>query len=249
MNVLILEDENRAANHLQRILRYVAPEMKVLTVIDTAREAIDYLSTKPPVNLIFSDVQLADGLSFEIFRKVEVQVPIIFTTAYDTYAIDAFNTNGIDYLLKPIEEDRLKQAIQKVRQFSARFDINSLLNMANLAPQKQTKSRFIVKVGDKIKSVVVDDIKAFYSYDKATYLHTKSDRDYIIDYSLDELQFLLDSTRFFKINRRFIVSYDVCTNIFAWSNSRLKLIIEGIDDTQIVVAREKVPEFKQWLDR
>ena len=158
---------------------------------------------------------------------MNVQCPIIFTTAYDKYAIDAFNTNGIDYLLKSIEEDRLKQAVHKARQFSAQIDLNSLIYLSNLVPQKQTKSRFMVKVGEKIKSISVDDIKLFHSYEKATWLHTRSDREYIIDYSLDDLQHMLDSTRFFKINRKYIVS---------------------IDD-QIIDAREKVQEFKQWLDR
>ncbi|MEN8226869.1 MAG: LytTR family DNA-binding domain-containing protein [Bacteroidota bacterium] len=249
MNVLILEDENRAANHLERLIHAVAPDMTVVGKLETVRESIEYLNTNPPVSLIFSDVQLADGLSFEVFEQVEVQYPIIFTTAYDTYAIDAFNTNGIDYLLKPIEEERLKQAIQKSRQFTTQIDLDGLFKLTNLAPQKKTKSRFMVKVGEKIKSIVIDDIKAFYSYEKATYLQTKSGRNYIIDYSLDELQLLLDGDRFFKINRKYIVSLEACTHIFAWSNSRLKLDIEGIDDDHIVVAREKVQEFKQWLDR
>ena len=249
MNVLILEDENRAANHLERLIQAVAPEMKIIAKVETVRESVKYLSSNPPVSLIFSDVQLADGLSFEIFNQVKVKCPIIFTTAYDQYAIEAFNTNGIDYLLKPIEEDRLKQSILKARQLSSPLDLNSLLALANLVPGKQFKSRFMVKVGDKIKSIVVEDIKAFYSFEKTTYLHTISNRDYIIDYSLDELQLLLDDTRFFKINRKYIVSHEACTHIIAWSNSRLKLEIEGIDDNQIVVAREKVQEFKQWLDR
>ncbi len=249
MNVLILEDESRAANHLHRLINAVTPDMKVVAILETVRESVEYLKKMAPVSLIFSDVQLADGLSFEIFGQVEVKCPIIFTTAYDTYAIDAFNTNGIDYLLKPIEENRLKQAIDKARLFTEQIDLNNLLNLANLSAQRQTKSRFLVKVGDKIKSIVVEDIKVFYSFEKTTYIHTASHRNYIIDYSLDELQILLDSYRFFKINRKYIVSFDVCTHINAWSNSRLKLEIDGIDDDHIVVAREKVQEFKQWLDR
>jgi len=249
MNVLILEDENRAANHLERLIHAVAPEMTVVAKIDTVRESIEYLNTNPPVSLIFSDVQLADGLSFEIFSQVEIHAPIIFTTAYDVYAIDAFNTNGIDYLLKPIEEKRLKQAIQKARQLTAEIDLGTLLGLSNLVPKNQYKSRFLVKVGDKIKSIEVGDIKVFYSFEKTTYLRTSVNRDYIIDYSLDDLQHVLDGTRYFKINRKFIVSYEACTTMYAWSNSRLKLDIEGIDDSHIVVAREKVQEFKQWLDR
>ncbi len=249
MNVVILEDENRAASHLQRLIHTVAPEMTVIAVFEAVRDAIDQFQSLPKVDLIFSDVQLADGLSFEVFRQVTVQCPIIFTTAYDTYAIEAFNTNGIDYLLKPIEEERLSQAIQKARKFTTQLDLQNLLQLTSAAPGKKNKSRFLVKVGEKIRSIVVEDIIAFYSFEKATYLHTRSNRDYIIDYSLDELILLLDSDRFFKISRRYIVSFEACSQIIAWSNSRLKLDIPGIDDQKIVVAREKVQEFKQWLDR
>ena len=247
MNILILEDENRAANHLQRLIAAAAPEMTVISVFETVRDSVEYLQTTPDISLIFSDVQLADGLSFEIFKQVEVPCPIIFTTAYDTYAIEAFNTNGIDYLLKPIEEERLKQAIQKARKLSSQMDLHKLVNL--MVPQKRTKSRFMVKVGEKIKSIMIEDILLFYSFQKATYLHTTSNRDYIIDYSLDELHLLLDEGRYFKINRKYIVSLEACNHIYAWSNSRLKLDSEGIDDSHIVVAREKVQEFKQWLDR
>jgi DNA-binding LytR/AlgR family response regulator len=249
MKVLILEDENRAAHHLQRLLQEVAPDMQVLAVKETVREAVAYLQSNPPLSLIFSDVQLADGLCFEVYNQVEVNCPIIFTTAYDTYAIEAFNTNGIDYLLKPIEEDRLKQAIQKVRQFSARIDLAALLKLTDLMPKKPAKTRFMVKVGEKIRSIAVEEIKLFYSFEKATFLHTHTDREYIIDYSLDELQHLLDENLFFRINRKYMVSLAACSHIYAWSNSRLKLDIEGLDDSRIVVAREKVQDFKQWLDR
>ena len=247
MNVLILEDENRAANHLQRLIAAVAPDMKVISVFETVRDSVEFLKTAPAISLIFSDVQLADGLSFEIFNQVEIQCPIIFTTAYDTYAIEAFSTNGIDYLLKPVEEERLKKAIQKATKLSHQIDLNKLVNL--MQPEKKHKSRFMVKVGEKIRTIPVEDILLFYSFEKATYLHTSSKRDYIIDYSLDELQLLIDDARFFRINRKYFVSLEACSQIYAWSNSRLKLDIEGVDDSHIVVAREKVQEFKQWLDR
>lgn len=249
MNILILEDENRAAHHLQRMLQEVAPEMQLVAVKETVREAVEYLQSNPALSLIFSDVQLADGLCFEVFSQVEVSCPIIFTTAYDTYAIEAFNTNGIDYLLKPIEEERLKQAIQKARQFTSQIDLSTLLNLSGLPARKQSKSRFLVKVGEKIRTIPVEEVKAFYSFEKATFLHTTSKRNYIIDYSLDELQQLLDEDLFFRINRKYLVSLEACKHIYAWSNSRLKIDIEGIDDQKIVVAREKVQEFKLWLDR
>jgi DNA-binding LytR/AlgR family response regulator len=161
MKVIILEDENRAVNHLKRLIQLVAPEMEVTRIFDTVRDAVPYLEKEPAVDLIFSDVQLADGISFEIFSKVSVKCPIIFTTAYDTYAIEAFNTNGIDYLLKPIEEERLRKAIEKARQFTTRIDLDGLLNLRSGTGHRRTKSRFMVKVGEKIKTIMVEDILAF----------------------------------------------------------------------------------------
>lgn len=248
MKVIILEDENRAVNHLKRLIHQVAPDIEVIAVFDTVREAVSYLEEEPALDLIFSDVQLADGLSFEIFSKVAVNCPIIFTTAYDTYAIEAFNTNGIDYLLKPIEEDRLRQAMEKARQFTTNINLESLLNLSSKNMQKPVKSRFMVRVGEKILTVRVEDILAFYSFEKTTFLHTTSHRNYIIDYSLDELEGMIDPGVFFKINRKYIVSIDACSRIIAWSNNRLKIDIEGIDDPKIVVARERVKDFKAWLD-
>lgn len=249
MNVLIIEDETRAANHLERLLNDIAPDMNVVMKTQSVKESIKYLNTNPDISLIFSDIQLADGLSFEIYNEIQVTCPIIFTTAYDQYAIDAFKTNGIDYLLKPIEDDRLRQAIAKVKKLSPSINLQNLLNLTNLNTNKQYKSRFMVKVGDKIKSIAVEDIKAFYSMERATFLLTTKNNNYIIDHSLDDLQNLVDPNHFFKISRKYIVSYKACSNILAWSNSRLKITIEGIEDQQVVVAREKVKEFKQWLDR
>lgn len=246
MKVLIIEDESRAANHLARLIGEVAPEMEIISKIESVMEAVRFLQTNPNLDLIFSDIQLADGLSFEIYNQVEIRCPIVFTTAYDKYAIEAFNTNGIDYLLKPIEQDRLKQAIHKVKSLKSGVDMFSLLQQANLVPK--TKSRFMVKVGEKIKSIVVDDIKLFYSQDKASFLHSNSDRIYAIDYSLDELQQMLSEDVFFKINRKYLVSFNCCNNIVTYSNSRLKLKINGVDDDQIIVARERVQDFKRWLD-
>lgn len=248
MKVIILEDENRAVSHLKRLIHEVAPELEVSAVFETVREAVAYLEEEPPVDLIFSDVQLADGTSFEIFSKVRILCPIIFTTAYDTYAIDAFNANGIDYLLKPIEEERLKKAIEKARKFTSGTGIETLQKLHTGRETQRTKSRFMVKVGEKIRTIMVEDILAFYSFEKTTYLHTITHRNYIIDYSLEELEHMLDVGRFFKINRKYIVSIESCAQIIAWSNNRLKIDIEGIDDHKIVVARERVKEFKNWLD-
>jgi DNA-binding LytR/AlgR family response regulator len=249
MKVIILEDETRAASYLERLIQKVAPEMAVVAKIESVREAVPYLEAHGDIGLIFSDVQLADGLSFEIFKQVAVSCPIIFTTAYDHYAIEAFKTNGIDYLLKPIEEERLSKAIEKSKLFSPSLALEKMLMLSNTVSAKTYKARFMVKVGDKIKSIPVEEILAYYSLEKATYLHTNSNRDYCIDYSIDQLETLLDPALYFRISRKYIVSIQACTNILAWTNSRMRLKIEGINDENIIVARERVQEFKEWLDR
>jgi DNA-binding LytR/AlgR family response regulator len=249
MKIIILEDEPRAARHLERMLAKVAPEMKVGAKLESVRDGIKYLQSNPEPELIFSDIQLADGLSFEIYNQVPVRCPIIFTTAYDHYAIEAFKTNGIDYLLKPIEEERLIQAIEKVRHFTPGLILEKLKSMNHESSGKLYKSRFMVKVGDKIRSIPVEDIRIFYSQEKANFIRTSDHHTYCVDYALEQLEPLLDPEQFFRINRKYIVSIDACTNILAWTNSRLRLKIDGIDDSDIIVARERVQEFKSWLDR
>lgn len=248
MKVIILEDESRAVNHLKRLIGRVAPHMEITGTFETVRDALSYLEKDPEVELIFSDVQLADGTSFEIFSKVPVACPIIFTTAYDTYAIEAFNANGIDYLLKPIEEDRLKTAIGKARKFASNLALERLLDQSSEQAKGRYKSRFMVKVGEKIRTIMVDEILLFYSFERSTYLHTHTHRNYIVDYSLEELEQMLEPGKFFKISRKHIVSIEACAQIYAWSNNRLKINIEGLGDQNVVVARERVRDFKAWLD-
>lgn len=249
MRVIIFEDETRAANHLERLLAKVVPGMTVVARLESVRDGVKYLQNNPEPELIFSDIQLADGLSFEIYKQVAVRCPIIFTTAYDHYAIEAFQTNGIDYLLKPIEEERLRQAIEKAKHFSPALALEKILSISNPTSEKAYKSRFMVKVGDKIRSVPVEEILVFYSQEKASFIRTGDAHTYCIDYALDQLEPMLDPEKYFRINRKYIVSIDACTNILAWTNSRLRLKIDGIDDSEIIVARERVVEFKSWLDR
>jgi DNA-binding LytR/AlgR family response regulator len=248
MKVIILEDESRAVNHLKRLIERVAPHMEITGTFETVRDAVAYLEKDPYVELIFSDVQLADGTCFEIFSKVPVSCPIIFTTAYDTYAIEAFNANGIDYLLKPIEEERLKTAIGKARKFASNLALERLLDQSARQGKGRYKSRFMVKVGEKIRTIMVDEILLFYSFERSTYLHTHTHRNYIVDYSLEELEHMLEGGKFFKISRKHIVSIEACAQIYAWSNNRLKINIEGLGDQHVVVARERVRDFKAWLD-
>jgi DNA-binding LytR/AlgR family response regulator len=248
MRAIILEDENRAVNHLKRLIGRVSSQMEIIGTFETVRESINYLQLEPALDLIFSDVQLADGTSFDIFSTVRVECPIIFTTAYDTYAIDAFNANGVDYLLKPIEEERLSRAIEKARKISSNTPLERFLQSGINPGARSYKSRFMVKVGEKIRTIMLEDILAFYSFEKTTYLFTFDGRNYIIDYSIEELESMLDPGRYFRINRKYIVSIEACSQIYSWSNNRLKIDIKGLDDPKIVVARERVREFKKWLD-
>ncbi len=249
MKVIILEDEPRAASHLERLLKKIAPAMQIINCLESVRDGVKYLKSNPEPDLIFSDIQLADGLSFEIYKQVAVGCPIIFTTAYDRYAIEAFTPNGSAYLRKPIAEVRLSRGIEAARRLSPGLLLEKLLALNNPAPEKNFKSRFMVKVGDKIKTVPVDDILLFYSQEKATFIRTSNGHTYCIDYALDQLEPMLDPEICFRINRKYIVHIRACTSILAWTNSRLRLKIEGIDDNDIIVARERVQEFKSWLDR
>lgn len=249
MKILIIEDEARAAKRLEKLLLSLAPNFEIIGHIETVRESITFLNEQM-VDLIFSDIQLADGLSFEIYKKVQVKCPIIFTTAYDQYAIEAFETNGIDYLLKPIDENRLKKAIQKFEQLQSTstptVDINNLLSQFSKA-SKPYKSRFMIKVGEKIKSIPTSDINAFYSEQKGTYLLTNKGRNYVVDQSLEEISKLLDPSTYFKISRKIIVNINAIDEIIAHTNSRLKLKIPFLEMDEIIVAREKVNDFKLWI--
>ncbi len=249
MKVLIIEDEQRAASHLERMLKKVAPGMEVTAILESVRDAVEYLRAGNMPELIFSDIQLSDGISFDIYTRVKVSCPIIFTTAWDHYTMEAFSTNGIDYLLKPVEEERLLRAITKAEQLSGQPLLEKIMNLAGKMPGKSYKTRFIVKIGDKIKTIPTEEILLFYSLEKATYLLTTGNRNYSIDYALDQLETLLDPDLFFRTNRKYIVSVKACSSITAWSNSRLKIQIEGLRDHELIVARERVQDFREWLDK
>ncbi len=251
MRILIIEDESLASKRLKRLLTQIDTNFNIVKIIESIEDSISFLS-KNKVDLIFSDIQLSDGLSFEIFDKINVDCPIIFTTAYNQYAIEAFNTNGIDYLLKPIKENRLKQAINKYQSLNQNINIKQLIDAVNQT-KINYKNRFMIKVGDKIKSIPTTEIIAFYSLQKGTYLLTNSGRNYVVDYSLAQVAEMLNPKTFYKINRKCIVSINAIKDIIAYTNSRLKLNIEhltqqntGFDD--VIVAREKVSDFKKWLD-
>ncbi len=226
MKVVILEDEQRAAHRLRLLIEKLAPKMKVVGVFESVRDALKFFKSNTDVSLVCADIQLADGLSFEIFEKHKLTCPIIFTTAYYQYAIEAFKTNGIDYLLKPIEEARLQQALDKLKAIQQPLALEQIASLMSNLNKPSFKNRFMIKVGDKIKSIETEKILAFYSMEKASFLFTEDQRSYVIDYSLEQVEQLVSPEIFFKISRKFIVS-QACNDVLAWTNSRLRLKITG----------------------
>ncbi|MFD2034306.1 LytR/AlgR family response regulator transcription factor [Belliella marina] len=249
MNILIIEDEKPAAKRLMQLIGQELPEAKLTGNIDSIESAIDWITSNPDPDLIFCDIQLADGLSFSIFENVEVNSPIIFTTAFDQYAIKAFKLNSIDYLLKPIDPAELKHAIGKFQQLNDRpsFDINKIREIFQ-TESKTYKSRFLVKIGEKIQSIQASEASYFYSEERITFLKTFEGKKFILDYTLDQLENMLEPKQFFRLNRKYISSFPSISEIHTYSNSRLKIILKDCSDNDILVSREKVTAFKAWLD-
>lgn len=250
-NIVIVEDEKPAARSLERKLEKLgySTAMKLTSV----EEAVQWFGSNQEPDLIFLDIQLSDGLSFEIFEQVEINSAIIFTTAYDEYALRAFKLNSIDYLLKPIQEDELANAIQKFQSNRAAiFGFNEQLNlfkqfMTN-SSQPEYKERFSVKIGSQLKIIQLKEIMCFYSENKATYIKTIEDRNYLIDLSLEEIEKILNPNLFFRINRKFIIELTSIKEISIYSNSRLKISLLKYDNDDLIVSREKVNDFKKWIE-
>ena len=255
MNILIVEDEAMAARRLVSLLEQLTASLNVLAKLDSVKRAVSWLQNEPDPDLIFLDIQLADGLSFEIFDKVNVKAPIIFTTAFDEYAIQAFKVNSIDYLLKPLDPEELRQALDKFEQrfkqeapTAAPFDMAAIQQAMQMMTH-QFKERFVVRIGEHIKTIDTALATCFYSQEKTTFLQTAADKRYIIDYTLEQVEQQVDPRRFFRINRKYLVSLDAVKDIVTYSNSRLRLILKHTDDMDAIVSRDRVPEFKKWLDR
>ena len=249
--ILLIEDEIPAAKRLKKLVYECCENSQILGVLDSVEDSVEWFKNNPTPDLVFMDIQLADGLSFSIFSKVAVKCPIIFTTAYDQYAIQAFKVNSIDYLLKPIDTEALKTAWQKFLQLYGQSD-NSLQNLlANFQQQLQTpkfKERFLVKLGEQYKYLYTKDIAYFRSESSISYLVNFQNVKMIVDEKMDEIERLLDPSHFFRINRKYIVHIDAIDKIHTYLNSRLKLDLKPVGKEDIIVARERVNAFKEWLD-
>jgi DNA-binding LytR/AlgR family response regulator len=254
MRVLVIEDEPQAARRLQSLIKSNLSDVVFLEVIDTVKKSIQWFQQHEAPDLIFMDVQLADGISFQIFDEVKINAPIIFTTAYDEYALKAFKVNSIDYILKPVDDAELAAAIAKYKTLQ---DVNKPLpdqlaesiQLAMSMISKKYKERFVIKVGEHLKSIETSEILFFFSLEKTSFAQTRDGRKHILDFTLDQLEGLLDPKRFFRINRKYIVSIEGIHDMISYTNSRLKLVLKTSDDQDIIVARERVQEFKNWLDR
>ncbi|EAR12064.1 two-component system response regulator [Polaribacter irgensii 23-P] len=250
MIVLIIEDEKPAARRLSRMLLALGLEAK--TMLHSVEESLNWLQNNEHPDLIFLDIQLSDGLSFEIFEEIEVKSAIIFTTAYDEYALKAFKLNSIDYLLKPLDEDELKFAVttfqeRQQKQVNGQIDLDTIRNLLINPIDRKFKKRLTVKVGQHIKIINTDEVACFYSENKATYIQTSANRNYTLDNSLEYWQEELDPEKFFRVNRTFIIHLNAIKDIICYANSRFKLILHSSVETEIIVSRERVKDFKNWI--
>jgi DNA-binding LytR/AlgR family response regulator len=252
---LIIEDEKPAADHLQRLINQVDLKIDIIKVIPSIDESLTWFVSNPLPDLIFLDIQLSDGLSFEIFNHINITCPVIFTTAYEEYAIKAFKVNSIDYLLKPIGLDDLKNAITKFTSINQNFSdsynqtIRYKVDQAMKLLTNNYKSRFVVNMGMHIRSVEVEKINLFFSLEKATFLLDSTGKTYDIDYSLEQIEKLVAPRQFFRISRKHIVNINAITDIISYSGNRLKLKVVNSKDEDLLVSRSKLAEFKRWLDR
>jgi two-component system response regulator LytT len=255
MTTIIIEDEKPAARLLQRKLEKINVQVEVM--LHSVEEALSWFSENEHPDLIFLDIQLSDGLSFEIFEKADIKSAVIFTTAYDEYALRAFKLNSIDYLLKPIDEDDLEVAVtkfkdrfqlsKKVGNESIQLDFEQIRKMLSNPFEKTFKKRFTVKIGQHLKVISTDEIECFFSENKGTYIHTFDNRNYLMDCTLEVLEQELDTSDFYRISRKFIIPLKAIKEIVVYSNSRLKIILPTYKEDEVIVSREKVSDFKNWI--
>jgi two-component system, LytTR family, response regulator LytT len=255
MKVLIIEDEPFAQNELKRLLAKADSSIEVLDCIDSVEESVEWLAGNPKPELIFMDIQLSDGLSFEIFKKTEVKAPVIFTTAYDEYAIKAFKVNSIDYLLKPVKQHELENAIKKFKFLHEKSEDQPIginiqqIEQLLIAGMPKYKSRFIAKIGDQLKHIDVNEIAYLKAEDNELVLITKNNNRYIIDYTLDQLGNLMDPNQFFRLNRSYMATIGSIGKISKYFNSRLHIELTPKTEDTVLISRVRVPDFLKWMDK
>ena len=250
MNIIIIEDEKPAARLLQRKVEKLG--LQVNTLLHSVEESIDWFRNNVHPDLIFLDIQLSDGLSFEIFENIDIKSAVIFTTAYDEYALRAFKLNSIDYLLKPIDEEDLETAVNKFKARNSNapnlsLDFEMIKKMLINPIERTFKKRFTIKMGQQLKMINIDEVECFFSENKGTYLHTFENRNYLLDTTLEQLETELDPQNFYRVSRKFIIPMKGIKEIQLHSNSRLKVILPSYKEDEVIVSREKVTDFKTWI--
>ena len=254
LNILIIEDEAPAVEKLERYLQKYSPSIKVISKIESVSNAVEWLNQhQAEIDLIFMDIQLTDGLSFKIFDQVKVEKPVIFITAFNEYALNAFKVNGIDYLLKPITYSDLSISLQKLENLKSQLkwgdaETEKIREVLAVLPTKNYKHRFMVKLGDHIRSITSDQISFFFADGRDVYLVTNQLRKFIIDYTLESLEEILEPKIFHRCNRSYILNISSIQDVIVYSNSRLKVMPTIKWESEIIVSREKVSDFKEWFD-
>ena len=248
MKALIIEDEKMAQANLARLLNKAFPEMEIVAMIDSVRGAVEFLSARPKLDVIFMDVELSDGICFEIFRSVQISAPVIMTTAYDSYAVKAFEAGSIDYLLKPVDSDELLRAVGRARErLNASASIDKLLSVLG-QDSKKYKEKSVVRCGDRIIPIQSNDIALFFSEDKANYLLTKNGERYLIESTIDSLESELDPSKFYRISRGCIVAFSAIKSVSRTSSGRLVVISQPASPVELTVSRGRVEGFIAWLE-
>lgn len=250
LRTIIIEDEKPSARRLQRMLSELGIEVEAM--LHSVKESLEWFGQNQAPDLILLDIQLSDGLSFEIFEQTQVNSAIIFTTAYDEYALKAFKLNSIDYLLKPIDDEELKSAIDQFVEnrpgsHNVMVDINQVKKLLINPLDRNYKKRFTIRVGQHLRIVETESVECFYSEHKATYLYTSEKKNYLLDHTLEQLEEELDPVKFFRVSRKFIINVDAISDIISYTNSRLQIKLNHFNEQDIIVSREKVKHFKNWL--
>ncbi|NOU19964.1 MAG: response regulator transcription factor [Bacteroidales bacterium] len=251
MNVLIVEDEIAAARRLAKMMVAIEPTSQILSITDSISSTVEWIKNNKEPELILMDIHLADGSSFKIFDQIKIKCPIIFTTAYDQYAIQAFKVNSIDYLLKPIKEDELANSLKKYKEHrteKSSIDFEKFLSTLRKSEQNY-QLRFVVQFADKLKSVEVNTIAYFFALEKSVFLVTEDGHRYAIDYTLEKLDEVLNPKIFYRINRKFIVNFSAIKGMFTYSKSRVKIELLPNPETEVIVSSERASGFKEWLNQ
>lgn len=248
MKTLIIEDEQATALRLKKLLLEIEPDIEILDILDSIESCVNWYKSNAAPDLVFQDIELADGSSFEIFNQVKVDTPVIFVTAYNQYAIDAFKVNSVDYLLKPVKKTELTNSIKKFKNLYADSKIDlDYVALANLIKKEDYQKRLIVRYGNTIKAIEIEDIAYFYSDAGNLFFRTFGNNTYPLDFSLDKMEPMLNPDKFYRINRQFIIQYNAIKEMYGYSKSRVRIVLEPACELETIASTDRSGDFKKWL--